>query len=323
MEDKIMQSNKKYKTMSLSLAVTLMAVIAIAGAVAFYIQLNNKKELLAASQQAMMDQQNHVLAVYDQIETNLASIREHEGMIAEGFANPENGSNLLPEERIQNEIDYIKNLIDENNKLIASLNDQIDSKNSRIAGYERTVKDLQTRVTQYQEQLNQLVAEKEALQQDLDNTILDRNNLAEKVDVLGNEVAMKNSILDEKNRQMIETENTLHTAYYRVGTAKTLKELEIIQKEGGFLGINRVKSLTENPDAELFTKIDTRQVTRIPIDAKRWEIVTDQDPSSYEMEFENNNAEWLVITNPEKFWSKSKYLVIVVRDENDDELASR
>jgi hypothetical protein len=68
--------------------------------------------------------------------------------------------------------------------------------------------------------------------------------------------------------------------------------------------------------------IDTREVTRIPIAAKRWEIITNQDPSSYDLELTDNRTEWLVITDPDKFWSKSKYLVIVVREEGSNELAS-
>jgi len=270
----------------------------------------------------MMDQKNHTMAVYDQIEANLAEIREHEGMITQDLTGEENGSQLLPEERIQNEINYIKQLLDENNRLIVSLNEQIDKKDSRIAGYERQVKELQGRMTKYQEQLDQLAAEKEALKQDLDITTTDRNNLAKQVDQMGNEIVQKNGLIDEKDQQLLEKEKALHTAYYRIDDYKTLRDLEIVEKEGGFLGMNTVKTMVNDPNSKLFSEIDTREVTRFPIAAKRWEIITDQDPSSYELEYTDNRADWLVVTDPDKFWSKTKYLVIVVRDEVSVELAS-
>lgn len=317
-----MKDSNQNRSMPLALAIAIMLVIAIAGAVAFYMQVEQKNKVVAALEQSMLDQQNHMLAVYDQIETNLAEIREHEGMITQDLAGQEGGSQLLPEERIQNEINYIKQLLDENNRLIVSLNEEVDKKDSRIAGYERQVKELQGRMTKYQEQLDLLAAEKEALRKDLEITTTDRNNLAQQVDQMGNEIYQKNSLIDEKNQQLLDKEKALHTAYYRVGDYKTLRDLEIVEKEGGFLGINAVKTLASDPDADQFKKIDTREVTRIPIASKRWEIITDQDPSSYELELNDNRTEWLVITDPDKFWSKSKYLVIVVRDEVSNELAS-
>jgi hypothetical protein len=317
-----MQNGELNRKMSLPLALILMVLIATAGVVAFYLELSDKQKQLASAEQAMMNQQNHVMAVYDQIEANLASIREHESMISKGFNGPENSSNMMPEERIQNEINYVKYLIDENNKLIASLNDQINKKNGRIAGYEKTVKDFQTKVAKYQEQLDQLVAEKEALKNDLDNTMQAKNHLASQIDQFENEVVMKNGIIDQQNKQLLDKELALHTAYYKVGNYKTLRDQQILEKEGGVLGINRVTTLTENPDPDRFQKIDTREVTRIPIDARHWEIVTDQDPASYKLEYENNTAEYINITDPEKFWSKSQYLVIVVRDNDYNELAS-
>jgi len=317
-----MQNSELNRKMSLPLALILMVLIATAGVVAFYLELSDKQKQLASAEQAMLNQQNHVMAVYDQIEANLASIREHESMISKDFTGPEKSSDMVPEERIQNEINYIKYLIDENNKLIASLNEQIDKKNSRIAGYQKTVKDFQAKVAEYQEQLDQLVAEKEALKSDLDNTMQAKNHLASQVDQLGNEVVMKNGIIDEQNKKLLDKELALHTAYYRIGNYKTLRDQQILEKEGGVLGINRVTTLTENPDPDLFQRIDTREVTRIPIDARHWEIVTGHDPASYKLEYEDNTAEYIDITDPEKFWSKSQYLVIVVRDNDYNELAS-
>jgi len=317
-----MENTQNKKTISRNLAIILIVAVALAGGIAFSVENMQKKELLARAEQAMTNQEGHIMAVYEQIEANLASIREHENMINQGFTGPEETGDMLPEERIQKEIDYIKYMIDENNKLIASLNDEISKKDSRIAGYDRSVKDLQARVTTYQQQVDQLVAEKNAIQNDLDNTIIVKNKLAKDVDQLGNEVVQKNGVITTQQRQMVSKDSAMHAAYYTVGTYKTLRDKNLLQKEGGFLGINRVTTLVGSPNKGLFQTIDTRDVTKIPVFAKRWEIVTGQDPTSYKFETgEDGKVEWLTITDAEKFWGKTKYLVIVVRDDDFDELA--
>lgn len=314
-----MLDQAKKRTMSLPLAIILMVLIGIGGVVAFTMERNDKNQLLTEKERVMQEQQDNVLAVYDRIEKNLASIREKETMISENFAGPEYNSNLSPEDQIQNEINFIRNLIDENNKLIASLNDQIGQKDERIAGFQKSIKDYQGKMTVYQQQLDQLVAEKEGLKKDLDNTILVKNQLATKVDRLDSTVVRNNGVIADQQQQLIDRELALHTAYYRVDTYKKLRDENILEKEGGVLGINRVTTLSGTADKELFAKVDTREIKRIPIASKHWEIVTGQDPSSYEVEYEsNNNAEWLNITDPEKFWSKGKYLVVVVRDNNSE-----
>ena len=101
-----------------------------------------------------------------------------------------------------------------------------------------------------------------------------------------------------------------------------MRDLDILQKEGGVLGINRVKTLASDPDTDLFHEIDTRNVIKIPVVANRWKIITGQDPESYELQNINDRTEWIHITDPEKFWKKSNLLVIVVPENALSELAS-
>ena len=112
---------KKHKmTIPLLWAIILILAVGSAGGLAYYSQLEKYRELLASSEQAMEDQQFQTLAAFDQIEKNLASIREHESMIQHDFADPESNSSMTPEERIQKEIDFIKYLLNENKNIIAS-----------------------------------------------------------------------------------------------------------------------------------------------------------------------------------------------------------
>lgn len=316
-----MDNNRKKRSIPVGLAIILIVLVAMLGGLAFYLQYDNNKKLEATAEQLMTDQQNQVQAIFNQIEANLASIREHESMIQNDFSGPEQSGNLTSEERIQNEINFIEHLIEQNNNLIASLNNKLDEKNAHLEGYKQTVKALETRVSEYQGQLDKLVAEKEVLIEDLDKTVVERDDLAVQVNVLGEDVEQKSSIIEQQNQQLMEKDKAFHTAYFTLGTYKTLRDSSVLQREGGFLGINRVTTLAEAPDNSQFEKIDTRLTTRIPIYAKRFDIVNQRDPSSYEVEYANDRAEWLTITDPEKFWKQSRYLVIVVRDNEIEELA--
>ncbi|MCU0370347.1 MAG: hypothetical protein MUC31_02940 [Bacteroidales bacterium] len=308
------------RNVPLGITIALIAVIIMAAALVITVQYNQKKKYTAAMEEFNAAQENHINAIFDRIESNLAKIREKESMISQGFSTTEKNDNLGREERIQHEIEFIEYLLAENNRLIADLNMQIDERNSRLKHYESTVKELKSRIDKYQQDVAVLITEKEALQASLNETTISRNKLAATVDTLNHEIVLKsNEIIDQK-KLLIDKDNDLNRAYYAVGTYKELRDRNILQKEGGFLGINRVTSLTGNPDEELFHEIDIREVAKVPIFSKRWEIVTGQDPSSYELSYDAGQLEWLQITDPEKFWKKTNYLVIVIRDKDDDEL---
>lgn len=309
------------KKISLNLALGLIILIGMAGGITAYVLLEQKKEYFQEYQSALAAQERFINAAFDKIESNLVRIREKESMIQQNFTDAENYSNLGVEERIQHEIDFIAYLIEENNTMIASLNEQIKSKDGRLGQYEKTVKDLKARISEYVVQVDLLTMQKNELQKSLDESILARKQLAARVDTLGKTVAERERVIEDQVRLIADRDSALSTAYYVVGSYKQLRDRDVLTKAGGVLGINRVTELVSDPDENQFQQIDTRAVTHIPISAKRWEVVTGQDPSSYEVQYRDEQAQWIHITNPEKFWEKSKYLVIVVRDNKFDELA--
>ncbi|MEZ4825231.1 MAG: hypothetical protein R3C61_02895 [Bacteroidia bacterium] len=60
-----------------------------------------------------------------------------------------------------------------------------------------------------------------------------------------------------------------------------------------------------------FTAIDITKVSSIPFDSKKAELLTSHPSDSYVFNQENKKITSLEITNPEKFWKASKYLVVV------------
>jgi hypothetical protein len=105
-----------------------------------------------------------------------------------------------------------------------------------------------------------------------------------------------------------------------VGSYKELSEENLIHKEGGILGIGAAKVLTDNIDQSKFLKIDKRELKEIPIRGKSPELVTNHDITSYEIVMKDDRAEKLIIHDPKSFWRDSQYLVILVKNQ-DEELA--
>ena len=114
-------------------------------------------------------------------------------------------------------------------------------------------------------------------------------------------------------KKTIDDQTTrLHTAYYTTGTAKELESKKIITKEGGFLGLGKSKKMTPNVNNSAFTNIDITKTSTIPLEAKDAVVLTSHPSDSYTIEHKGKEVSNLVITNPDKFWEASKYLVVVV-----------
>jgi predicted nuclease with TOPRIM domain len=116
-----------------------------------------------------------------------------------------------------------------------------------------------------------------------------------------------------KTRVIAEQTTKLNTAYYAVGTYKELKEKKVLNKEGGFLGLGKEEVLKKDFNTEYFTMIDITKTTNIVIGNKKAKLLTTHPSDSYKMN-QNDKKVFtdITITNPEKFWKVSKYMVIVI-----------
>jgi hypothetical protein len=107
--------------------------------------------------------------------------------------------------------------------------------------------------------------------------------------------------------------NILNTGFYIAGTKQELKELGIIDMEGGFIGIGRVKTLNANAPVEFLTYIDIREADMFEFPGKKAELITAHSSDSYELTFDKKNElVFLGIANKLKFWQETNYLVVEI-----------
>lgn len=246
------------------------------------------------------------LEAFNEIEQNLAEIRERELNIA--IKNTEKGENANIQNQIKEDIAAINELISENKKTIEELNVQLKSTKGRNVELNRMLTKLRDELTvQVQEKDQQIAVLKEDLQK-MNFTVEELNSNLDTLKQANSQLAMSN---EEQAGIIEERVNEINTAYVALGTAKELKDENIIRKEGGFLGIGKTEKLRPDFDPAGFTKIDIRETTLIPVEASKVELVTSHPSDSYKINGENK-VESIEIIQPEKFWNSSKYLVVRV-----------
>ena len=117
----------------------------------------------------------------------------------------------------------------------------------------------------------------------------------------------------EKDETIAKQAAEANQAYFVVGSYAELKEMGIVDKTGGFIGIGRKQVATTNMNTENFTMIDRTQVTTITVNKKKAVVISNHPDNSYELVADDNDESvvaYLRILNPAQFWQYTKFLVI-------------
>lgn len=118
----------------------------------------------------------------------------------------------------------------------------------------------------------------------------------------------------ERSSEMIkEMDQQLHKAYWAMGTFKELRDNNVVDREGGFLGIGKTKILKQDFNEEYFTELDIRETDIIPLNAKKAEVISDHAAKSYRFVYQDDLISYLKIEDPNEFWKRTKYAIIEVK----------
>lgn len=124
------------------------------------------------------------------------------------------------------------------------------------------------------------------------------------------------SLVDAYNNQQAYSEvllDILNTGFFVAGTKKELREMGILDMEGGFIGIGRVKALNANLPVKFLTPIDIRETDIIELAGKKAELITNHPDDSYEITFDKEkDIVFLGVANKLKFWQETNYLVVEI-----------
>ncbi len=238
-----------------------------------------------------------------QINNMMATMNE----IQEGFneiSEAENRVNLIQDDeradkasQIKEDIKFIADRMQQNRELIKKLQGQLRDSDFKSQELKKVIANMLRQLDEKDQQLQQLRAELDAKNihiAELDETICNLNN----------NVTELKSESDEKSQIINNQETQLNTAWYVFGTRPELKDQRILMGD---------KVLQQNFNKNYFTKIDIRVTREIKLYSKSARLLTSHPAGSYELTRDNNKMYTLAITNPQLFWSTSKYLVVIVK----------
>lgn len=241
------------------------------------------------------------MSAMNEIQANLDSIKSIEKIVS---VQTNSGSEMKPDakKRIIAEIAELNRLLQKNKELAASLQGKLKNSNLKIAEFEKMVANLNKQMAEKDTAIGQLRAELERMHFDV-------AGLNEKIQTMTTE---NEQAIQEKNQAIEEQTNVMNTAYYAFGTKKELEEKNVIDKEGGVLGIGKTIKLRKDFNRDYFMKIDIRDFKELPLNVKKAQVVTVHPAGSFHLTGGSKKVESLVIDQPEEFWKASKYLLVVV-----------
>ena len=236
---------------------------------------------------------NDMMGTFNEVQEGLRQISEAEGRVALA----KNGEGTSSKQKMKEDIQFIAAQMKKNKELIAQLQKKLEGSSLNATQLKKTIEGLQAQLVEKEKQL-------QALREELDKKDIHIMELDESVNNLNTNVSNLKTESQKKTETINAQDKQLNTAWYVFGTKKELKGQRILEN-------GRV--MNGNFNKNYFTKIDIRNTTEIKLYSKSAKLMTAHPSSSYTLVRDANKQYTLRITNPQIFWSTSKYLVVLVK----------
>jgi hypothetical protein len=249
------------------------------------LDLRNQVEQLKLENRMKDSVLNESIAFFNEIQDNLAKISVKQDQIRIRSNNPEFTND--DKEWVLQEIQNINFLREENARKVRNLQGKVKDQTLKISEMQAMIDRLVLQIKSQDERI-------EALQNQLADLDME---YAELFDQYQEQVELALDVMKE-----------LNTAFYAYGTLDELIANNVLVKEGGFIGIGKKTTISDDLNQKYFQKIDKTKTKQLTIVGEKPQLISDHPSNSYE--WQGNK---LVIKDPERFWRISKYLVITVK----------
>ncbi len=226
----------------------------------------------------------------EEIDFNLSKIQLNWSLVSD--LKGESGLSTPVDERIKSRIFYIDNLIGNSQMKIMSLDKNLNelrkissNQSAEVMALDRALKSSARTLIEKEEEFNR---QKKALNLEFEDL---------------------EKVYEEQKAFTQELYKMLNRAFFYSGSSKDLKKNNIITKEGGFIGIGKVKILKANANESIFTLIEKDKSTQIPFTAKKIKFITTHPEGSYKIE-NDKVGKVITILDQKAFWKVGNYLII-------------
>lgn len=235
------------------------------------------------------------------IDADMQAIKSAENFIIEQSTSDEVSTSA--QSRIKDNIELMSQTLQRNRERIAELEKKLNSGNAQSAALHKNV-----------ELLKQQIAEKDSLINSLQSTLLAREQRIEQLGVQVDSLTTQVDDLTLTNRRqdalLSSQEIALNKVYYAYAYAEQLRENNILTGGGLF---SRTDVLKGDFNQDFFTSADMRHFTSLYLESKKVKVCTSHPSDSYELVKDDEGYYTLHITNPDRFWSASRYLVVELK----------
>lgn len=257
---------------------------------------NDSLNVALAERDAELD---GIMAAFNEVQEGFRLINEAENRVDLQSGAIEGASSA---QKIREDIRFISEKLRTNRERIAELEKQLD--NSKYASAQ-----LKKAIANLKEELAAKTQQIETLQTELASKNIRIAELDDAVAGLSQNVADLTAENAVKSATVVSQDKALNAAWFVFGTSSELKDQKIISKK--FL--QKTKVLEDKDfNKDYFTQIDIRTDKEIKLYSKDAKLLTAHPEGSYELVKDDKGQLTLMITNPNKFWSVSRYLVIEV-----------
>lgn len=267
---------------------------------------NGDKLKEAQEQNASLDEslktalanQDSLFSLLNDITEGMNQIKDMEKILSS--TNDLGAESQSKKEQIRNDMVAIQKALQERRERLAVLEAKLAKSSANNATLKRTIENLKAEIETQETTIS-------TLRNDLAAANIKIEELDLVVDSLNTTVASVTQEKELAQEESVNLANELNTCYYAIGSKSELKKNNII--ETGFL--RKTKIMRGDYEQSYFTTADKRQLTTIALHSDKAKVLTNQPEGSYEI-VESNGMKVLKITNPDKFWSLSNYLVVQV-----------
>ena len=244
----------------------------------------------------MMGTFNEISEGFRQINAAENRVDLQRGALSEG--------SLSAKEQIASDIEFIRKQMEENKQQIAKLQQQLKSSRTNSAQLKKAVESLTQELVEKTKRIEELQAE-----------LASKNIRIQELDAAVTTLTTEKETLVAENEAKAQTvaaqDKALNAAWFVFGTKKELKDQRILTNTGVFRKGDVMQDEAMNKD--YFTQIDIRTTKEIKLYSKSADLLTTHPAGTYVLEEDGKGQLTLKITDPERFWSVSKYLVIQVK----------
>ena len=258
-----------------------------------YKELQAQRDSLLMQSSAADAEITEMMNVINEVETNFEKIRQAEKYIATQSAQKGEMSKDT-QTRVNDNFKMITEILQKNKQQLDALNRKYKESNTQVSVLKKTIERLNKEMQESSERMVQL-------QEELAQKDEEIQRLSGDVKALVVETQAQSATIQAQDK-------SLHTAYFVFGTMHELKQHKILSS--GFLKSTKV--MTETFNKSYFTKIDIRETQQIPLYDKKAKVWSTHPEGTYEFIKGSDGNLVFNITDTQRFWSLTKYLIIEV-----------